>query len=43
MNPKEIVRTGYDKISHTYRGNDIDYDDPNIAAYVQWVSKSPHA
>ena len=37
MNPKDIVRTGYDKISHTYRGDDIDRNDPDIAAYMQWV------
>ena len=39
MNPKDIVRTGYDKISHTYRGDNIDRNDPNIAAYVQWVNE----
>jgi 2-polyprenyl-3-methyl-5-hydroxy-6-metoxy-1,4-benzoquinol methylase len=39
MNPKDIVRTGYDKISHTYRGDDIDRSDPNIVAYVQWVNE----
>jgi ubiquinone/menaquinone biosynthesis C-methylase UbiE len=39
MNPKDIVRTGYDKISHTYRRDDIDHSDPDIAAYVQWVNE----
>ncbi len=39
MNPKDIVRTGYDKISHTYRGDDIDRNDPDIAAYVPWVNE----
>jgi SAM-dependent methyltransferase len=39
LNPKDIVRTGYDKISHTYRGDDIDRNDPDIAAYVQWVNE----
>ena len=39
MNPKDIVRTGYDKISHTYRGDAIDRDDPDIVAYVQWVTE----
>ena len=39
MNPKDIVRTGYDKISHTYRGDDIDHSDPDIAAYIGWVNE----
>jgi SAM-dependent methyltransferase len=39
MNPKDIVRAGYDKISHAYRGDAIDRDDPGMAAYVQWVGE----
>jgi SAM-dependent methyltransferase len=37
MDPKQIVRAGYDKISHAYRGDAIDRDDPSMAAYAQWV------
>jgi 2-polyprenyl-3-methyl-5-hydroxy-6-metoxy-1,4-benzoquinol methylase len=39
MNPKDIVRTGYDKISHTYRGDVVDLSDPAIVGYVQWVNE----
>jgi SAM-dependent methyltransferase len=38
MNPKDIVRTGYDKISHTYRGDHLDWSDPAIIQYTQWVT-----
>jgi SAM-dependent methyltransferase len=37
MNPKEIVRSGYDKISHAYRGDAVDFNDPSMATYAQWV------
>lgn len=36
--PKDIVRTGYDKISHTYRGDSIEADNPSHQNYVAWVS-----
>ncbi len=39
MNPKDIVRTGYDKISYTYRGDAIDRDDDGMMAYIQWVNE----
>src|SRR5438045_2713321 len=39
MNPKDIVRIGYDKVSHTYRGDMIDRDDSAIVAYMQWVAE----
>jgi cyclopropane fatty-acyl-phospholipid synthase-like methyltransferase len=39
MDPKDIVRTGYDKISHAYRGDAMDRNDPNIAVYAQWVDE----
>ena len=39
MKPKDIVRTGYDKISHTYRGDVLDWNDPAIIQYAQWVSE----
>jgi 2-polyprenyl-3-methyl-5-hydroxy-6-metoxy-1,4-benzoquinol methylase len=39
MNPKQIVRSGYDKISRTYRGDTFDRDDPAMARYAQWVGE----
>ena len=39
MNPKDIVRTGYDKIPHTYRGDVVNLSDPATVAYVQWVTE----
>jgi SAM-dependent methyltransferase len=39
MNPKDIVRTGYDKISHTYRSDLLDWNDPAIIQYEQWVTE----
>lgn len=34
MDPKDIVRAGYDKISYAYRGDSVDSADP---AYANWV------
>jgi hypothetical protein len=34
MNPKEIVRAGYDKISYTYRGDTIDPSNPEHLRYT---------
>lgn len=39
MNPKEIVRAGYDKISYTYRGDAIDPSNPDHLRYTDWVSE----
>jgi len=39
MNPKDIVRTGYDTISHAYRGDTLDQHDPSLAKYSQWVAE----
>jgi SAM-dependent methyltransferase len=39
MNPKDIVRTGYDKISYAYRGDDLDQNDPAISQYTQWLTE----
>lgn len=39
MNPKDIVRAGYDKISQVYRGDLLDPHDPAIIQYAGWVSE----
>lgn len=39
MDPKDIVRAGYDKISHTYRGDAIDPANPDHLRYARWVSE----
>jgi hypothetical protein len=39
MNPKDIVRTGYDKISHVYRGDALDQNDPASIQYTQWITE----
>jgi SAM-dependent methyltransferase len=39
MNPKDIVRMGYDKISHTYRGDIIDPTNPEHLRYTHWVTE----
>jgi SAM-dependent methyltransferase len=39
MNPKDIVRTGYDKISHAYRGDTLDQNDPVSIRYTEWVTE----
>jgi 2-polyprenyl-3-methyl-5-hydroxy-6-metoxy-1,4-benzoquinol methylase len=39
MDPKEIVRTGYDRISHVYRADDIDYTRADHLAYVEWITE----
>lgn len=39
MNPKDIVRAGYDKISYAYRGDALDQNDPGFAQYAQWIAE----
>ncbi len=39
MNPKEIVRTGYDSVSHAYRGDQLDWNDPGTIQYSQWIDE----
>jgi SAM-dependent methyltransferase len=39
MHPKEIVRAGYDKISHTYRGDVVDHSNPDHQRYTSWVNE----
>jgi SAM-dependent methyltransferase len=39
MDPKDIVRSGYDKISHIYRGDAIDSSNPDHVRYAHWVSE----
>lgn len=39
MNPKDIVRTGYDKISYAYRGDLLDQNDPTISHYIEWLAE----
>jgi SAM-dependent methyltransferase len=39
MNPKDIVRAGYDKISYAYRGDVLDQKDPAIIQYAGWVGE----
>src|SRR5262249_34540228 len=36
MNPKDIVRTGYDRISHTYRSDTMD---AGSAEYIPWIQE----
>ena len=36
MHPKDIVSTGYDVVSYTYRG---DIEDADCAAYHQWLDE----
>lgn len=36
MHPKDIVRTGYDSVSYTYRG---DIEDVDCAEYHQWLDE----
>ena len=36
MNPKDIVRKGYDKVSHAYHGDEID---DNCAPAVSWMEE----
>ncbi len=39
MDPKELVKRGYDKISHVYRGDAIDYARAEHVAYVEWIEE----
>lgn len=39
MNPKDIVRKGYDKVTQSYRGDAIDPNDPGHRHYLEWVAE----
>jgi SAM-dependent methyltransferase len=39
MNPKDIVRAGYDNVSYTYRGDTLDQNDPDMIQYAQWITE----
>jgi len=39
MNPKDIVRAGYDNISHVYRGDVLDQNDPTSIQYTEWITE----
>jgi hypothetical protein len=38
-NSKEIVRTGYDRVSETYRGDRLDLSDPEYMKYAGWIEE----
>jgi SAM-dependent methyltransferase len=37
MNPKDVVRIGYDKVSHAYRTDGFDYDRSGYKTYLSWL------
>ena len=37
MNPKDIVRAGYDMVSYAYRGDEIDVANADHRRYVGWI------
>lgn len=37
MDPKAIVRSGYDQISYTYRGDTFDYEHSGYRVYLAWL------
>lgn len=39
MNPKEIVRSGYDNVSQAYRGDAIELSNPEHLRYIGWVNE----
>ena len=39
MNPKAIVRAGYDRVSQAYRGDSIDPSDPALGQYAGWLGE----
>jgi cyclopropane fatty-acyl-phospholipid synthase-like methyltransferase len=39
VNSKEIVRTGYDRVSGTYRGDRFDLTDPEQMKYAGWIEE----
>lgn len=39
MDPKEVVRQGYDRISRAYRGDRIEHDNPEHARYIAWIDE----
>jgi SAM-dependent methyltransferase len=39
MDPKDIVRQGYDRISYAYRGDAFEPDDPAQQPYVAWIGE----
>lgn len=39
MNPKDLVRTGYDAVSYAYRGDTVPSDDRGTLKYHQWIAE----
>ena len=39
MNPKDIVRDGYDRVSYAYRGDEAGADGAGLPQYTQWMSE----
>mgnify|MGYP001064594926 CR=1 FL=1 len=39
MDPKDIVRLGYDRISRAYRGDAIEHDNPEHRRYAAWIGE----
>lgn len=37
MNPKDVVRAGYDKVSHTYRTDSFDYERSGYKTFLSWL------
>ena len=37
--PKRIVRDGYDKVSHAYRGDHVDGGNETVARYREWIGE----
>ncbi len=37
MNPKDIVRSGYDKVSHAYRADTFDYEHSGYKTFLAWL------
>jgi SAM-dependent methyltransferase len=39
VDPKEIVRSGYHKVSQAYRPDALDPNDPAVVQYAKWLSE----
>jgi cyclopropane fatty-acyl-phospholipid synthase-like methyltransferase len=39
LDPKEIVKSGYNKVSSAYRGDTVDLSDPEIQKYAGWIEE----
>ena len=37
MNPKDIVRSGYDKVSRAYRADTFDYEHSGYKTFLAWL------